>query len=31
VNLYTTRTGDGFDLSVLNPKKGYPHLTATLR
>lgn len=31
VNLYTTRTGDGFDLSVLHPKKGYPHLTATIR
>jgi acyl dehydratase len=31
VNLYTTRVDGGFDLSVLHAKKGYPHLTATLR
>lgn len=31
VNVYTQRVDDGFDISVLNPKKGYPHLTATLR
>lgn len=26
-----TRPSNGFDIAVLNPKKGYPHLTATLR
>jgi acyl dehydratase len=43
VNVYTKRVGNGdeggagarpssgFDISVLNAKKGYPHLTATLR
>ncbi|WP_207836716.1 MaoC family dehydratase [Williamsia soli] len=35
VNVYTKPVegaGSGaFDISVLNPKKGYPHLTATLR
>ncbi len=31
VNVYTNRVQDGFDISVLDPKKGYPHLTATLR
>ncbi|HEY9315929.1 MaoC/PaaZ C-terminal domain-containing protein [Williamsia sp.] len=31
VNVYSKRVEGGFDLSVLNPKKGYPHLTATLR
>ena len=31
VNIYTKRVTDGFDISVLHPKKGYPHLTATLR
>ena len=30
VNLYTEKTDDGFDVSVLNRKKGYPHLTGTL-
>jgi len=31
VNLYADRTADGWDLSLKNPKKGYPHLSATLR
>ncbi|MCZ4077089.1 MaoC/PaaZ C-terminal domain-containing protein [Rhodococcus sp. H36-A4] len=31
VNLYAESVGTGWDLSLLNPKKGYPHLTATLR
>ncbi|WP_305092787.1 MaoC/PaaZ C-terminal domain-containing protein [Prescottella sp. R16] len=31
VNLYADRTPDGWDLSLKNPKKGYPHLTATVR
>lgn len=30
VNLYADRSDAGWDLSLLNPKKGYPHLTATL-
>ncbi|WP_298441829.1 MaoC/PaaZ C-terminal domain-containing protein [Gordonia sp. (in: high G+C Gram-positive bacteria)] len=30
VNLYTKRTDDGFEVSILNRKKGYPHLTGTL-
>ncbi|BDE61084.1 dehydratase [Rhodococcus hoagii] len=31
VNLYADRTAEGWDLSLKNPKKGYPHLSATLR
>ncbi|OQQ37807.1 MaoC/PaaZ C-terminal domain-containing protein [Prescottella equi] len=31
VNLYADRTAEGWDLSLTNPKKGYPHLSATLR
>ncbi|RVW01742.1 MaoC/PaaZ C-terminal domain-containing protein [Rhodococcus spongiicola] len=31
VNLYADRTPDGWDLSLKNPKKGYPHLNATVR
>lgn len=34
VNLYTRRIdggGGNFDISILNRKKGYPHLTATTR
>ncbi|MGA9873600.1 MAG: MaoC/PaaZ C-terminal domain-containing protein [Rhodococcus sp. (in: high G+C Gram-positive bacteria)] len=31
VNLYAGSVGSGWDLSLKNPKKGYPHLTATLR
>ncbi|OZF07668.1 dehydratase [Rhodococcus sp. 15-1154-1] len=31
VNLYAESVGAGWDLSLKNPKKGYPHLTATLR
>ncbi|WP_186628579.1 MaoC/PaaZ C-terminal domain-containing protein [Rhodococcus sp. BP22] len=31
MNLYAESVGTGWDLSLLNPKKGYPHLTATLR
>ncbi|WLP88940.1 MaoC/PaaZ C-terminal domain-containing protein [Gordonia sp. NB41Y] len=33
VNVYTHRTGGpgGFDISILNRRKGYPHLTATTR
>ncbi|EGD53272.1 MaoC/PaaZ C-terminal domain-containing protein [Gordonia neofelifaecis] len=31
VNMYTERTEDGYDLSILNRRKGYPHLTATTR
>ncbi|CRK50589.1 MaoC-like protein [Rhodococcus sp. RD6.2] len=27
----SARTGSGWDLALRNPKKGYPHLTATLR
>ncbi|WP_227979217.1 MaoC family dehydratase [Nocardia spumae] len=30
VNVYADRTAEGWDLSLKNPKKGYPHLTATL-
>ncbi|MCX5043055.1 MaoC/PaaZ C-terminal domain-containing protein [Aldersonia sp. NBC_00410] len=30
VNAYADRTGQGWDLSLKHPKKGYPHLTATL-
>lgn len=30
VNVYADRTVEGWDLSLRNPKKGYPHLTATL-
>ena len=31
VNLYAESVGAGWDLSLKSPKKGYPHLTATLR
>ncbi|GGK52833.1 MaoC/PaaZ C-terminal domain-containing protein [Nocardia camponoti] len=31
VNVYADAVGTGWDLSVLDRKKGYPHLTATLR
>ncbi|MGO4202562.1 MaoC/PaaZ C-terminal domain-containing protein [Rhodococcus sp. TAF43] len=31
VNLYADRTPDGWELALKNPKKGYPHLSATLR
>ncbi|MDJ0395572.1 MaoC/PaaZ C-terminal domain-containing protein [Rhodococcus sp. G-MC3] len=31
VNVYAEAVGDGWDLSLKNPKKGYPHLTGTLR
>ncbi|NKS63317.1 dehydratase [Rhodococcus hoagii] len=31
VNLYADRTAEGWELSLKNPKKGYPHLSATLR
>ncbi|WP_407108221.1 MaoC/PaaZ C-terminal domain-containing protein [Rhodococcus aetherivorans] len=31
VNLYAARAADGWDLALRHPKKGYPHLTATLR
>ncbi|KJR09469.1 MaoC/PaaZ C-terminal domain-containing protein [Gordonia sihwensis] len=31
VNMYTDRVADGYDLSILNRRKGYPHLTATTR
>lgn len=31
LNMYTTKVDDGFDVSILNRRKGYPHLTATLR
>ncbi|RVW01330.1 MaoC/PaaZ C-terminal domain-containing protein [Rhodococcus xishaensis] len=31
VNLYTDPTPDGWDVALKNPKKGYPHLTATVR
>lgn len=31
VNLYADRTSDGWDLTLKHPKKGYPHLSATLR
>ncbi|MDL9935136.1 MaoC/PaaZ C-terminal domain-containing protein [Gordonia sp. ABSL1-1] len=31
VNLYTTRADGGFDISILDRRKGFPHLTATTR
>jgi acyl dehydratase len=31
VNLYADEVEGGWDLSLKHPKKGYPHLTATLR
>lgn len=31
VNVYADRVEGGWDLALRNPKKGYPHLTATLR
>ncbi|MBJ8347729.1 MaoC/PaaZ C-terminal domain-containing protein [Antrihabitans sp. YC2-6] len=31
VNVYADETEGGWDLSLKHPKKGYPHLTATLR
>ncbi|WP_084510400.1 MaoC family dehydratase [Nocardia lijiangensis] len=31
VNVYADKVEGGWDLSLLHPKKGYPHLTATLR
>ncbi len=31
VNVYADQAAEGWDLSLKNPKKGYPHLTATLR
>ena len=31
VNTYTTRVDGGFDVSMLNRKKGYPHVTGTIR
>ncbi len=31
VNVYADQTDEGWELSLLHPKKGYPHLTATLR
>ncbi|WP_327110796.1 MaoC/PaaZ C-terminal domain-containing protein [Nocardia sp. NBC_01730] len=31
VNLYADQVDGGWDLALLHPKKGYPHLTATLR
>ncbi|MFI5778184.1 MaoC family dehydratase [Nocardia sp. NPDC051570] len=31
VNVYADHVGGGWDLSLRHPKKGYPHLTATLR
>lgn len=31
VNLYADQVSDGWDISLKNPKKGFPHLTATLR
>lgn len=30
INLYSSKTENGFDVSILNRRKGYPHLTATL-
>ena len=30
VNLYTEKSGDGYTVSILNRRKGYPHLTGTL-
>ncbi|MFF0457697.1 MaoC family dehydratase [Nocardia africana] len=31
VNVYADQAAEGWDLSLKHPKKGYPHLTATLR
>lgn len=31
VNVYADEVTDGWDISLKHPKKGYPHLTATLR
>lgn len=31
VNMYTEAVDGGYDLSILNRRKGYPHLTATTR
>ncbi|MGY4098332.1 MaoC/PaaZ C-terminal domain-containing protein [Nocardia sp. R16R-3T] len=31
VNVYADQIAGGWDLALLHPKKGYPHLTATLR
>lgn len=31
VNVYADQVEGGWDLSLLHPKKGFPHLTATLR
>lgn len=31
VNVYADHVADGWDLALRHPKKGYPHLTATLR
>lgn len=31
VNLYTRRDGDSFEVSILNRRKGYPHLTGVLQ
>ncbi|MHA4854143.1 MaoC/PaaZ C-terminal domain-containing protein [Rhodococcus sp. MSC1_016] len=31
LNVYAHHTGEGWELSLKHPKKGYPHLSATLR
>nr|WP_157554308.1 MaoC/PaaZ C-terminal domain-containing protein [Nocardia crassostreae] len=31
VNVYADKVADGWDLALKHPKKGYPHLTATMR
>lgn len=31
LNVYADHSDEGWDLSIKHPKKGYPHLTATLR
>ncbi|NLG56063.1 MAG: dehydratase [Rhodococcus sp.] len=31
LNMYADQTPEGWDLAIRHPKKGYPHLTATLR
>ncbi|MFD4366716.1 MaoC/PaaZ C-terminal domain-containing protein [Rhodococcus sp. NPDC058521] len=31
LNVYADRSDEGWDLSIKHPKKGYPHLTATLQ
>ncbi|MDV7246421.1 MULTISPECIES: MaoC/PaaZ C-terminal domain-containing protein [Rhodococcus] len=31
LNVYADHAGEGWELSLKHPKKGYPHLTATLR